>query len=131
MAGLDIEAQAVDEVAHMASPLSARYHHEQIFSFCMKKRVKPKPLPIPSDCPEWLTPGWLVMHHLPVPKLEFRCQQGHEFITRVLELVDGERTIHLIGQMMQSYVPDGVSATDAVVAMFGQILEGMAQAATN
>lgn len=126
MAGFDIERQSVEEVAHMASPLNARYHHEQLFSFCARKRQEANALPVPGKTSAWLTPGWLVMHHQPIPKIEFKCQMGHEFIERVLDLVDGERSVYQIAQMVQSGLPEGVDAKDAVVALFGQILEQMA-----
>lgn len=126
MAGFDVEHQSVEEAAHMASPLNARYHHEQIFSFSVRKRTQAKPLPQPGNTSEWLTPPWLVMHHQPVPQINFQCQLGHEFIARVLSLVDGKRSIYLIAQMVQPYLPEGVDAKEAVVALFGQILEQMA-----
>lgn len=126
MAGFEIEKQSVEEIAHMASPLNARYHHEQIFSFCARKRTEPKPLPAPGNTEEWLTPSWLIMHHQPVPAINFQCQIGHEFIRQVLSLVDGKRSIYLIAQMVQPSLPEGVDAKEAVVALFGQILEQMA-----
>lgn len=129
MAGFELEQHSVEEVAHMASPLNARYHHEQIFSFSARKRTVPKALPKPAMNSEWLTPSWLVMHHLPIPNIEFRCEIGHDFIRQTLDLVDGERTIFQIAQMLQSTLPQGVDAKDAVVALFGQILEQMAEGA--
>jgi hypothetical protein len=126
MAGFEIELQAVEEIAHMASPLNARYHHEQIFSFSARKRTEARPLPEPGNTSAWLTPPWLVMHHQPVPNIQFQCQVGHEFIAQVLGLVDGTRSIYLIAQLMQPYLPEGVDAKEAVVALFGQILEQMA-----
>ncbi len=127
MAGFDVQAQSVDEIAHMVSPLNARYHHEQVFSFNAYKQLEPQALPKPSNTAQWLTPGWLVLHHLPIPNIAFECERGHEFITRVLELVDGQRSLYLISQLVQSTLPDGVDAKEAVVAVFGQILEGMAR----
>lgn len=126
MAGFDVQNQAVDEIAHMVSPLNARYHHEQVFSFNALKRDSPFVVPSPSQSAEWLTPGWLILHHLPVPQIDFQCERGHAFISTVLDLVDGQRSIYLIAQMVQSSVPEGVNAKEAVVALFGQILEGMA-----
>lgn len=129
MAGFDIEQQSVEEVAHMASPLNARYHHEQVFSFSARKRTKPYSVPSPGHTEEWLTPPWLVMHHQPVPAIDFQCQMGHEFIKQVLDLVDGEKSIYLIAQLVQPTLPENVDAKEAVVALFGQILEQMADAA--
>lgn len=131
MSGFEVESQSVDEVEHMVSPLNARYHYEQIFSFSAVKLAEPRPLPKPSRTKEWLTPGWLVMHHLPVPAIDFQCERGHEFIGKVLDLVDGEKSIYLIAQLLQSEMPEGVAAKDAVTALFGQILEQMAKAAEN
>ena len=128
MAGFDVENQSVEEIAHMASPLNARYHHEQVLSFSARKRSLDQPLPTPGHTQEWLTPAWLVMHHLPVPGIQFQCQMGHEFIQQVLGLVDGRRSIYLIAQLVQPYLPEGVDAKEAVVALFGQILEQMADA---
>ena len=87
-------------------------------------------IPEVSNLDEWLTPPWLVMHHLPVPAINFECEMGHEFIGQVLSLVDGEKSIHLIGQLLQSSMPAGVSAKEAIVALFGQILQQMAIAKT-
>ena len=129
MAGFDMEQQEVDEVEHMVSPLNARYHYEQILSFCAQKSLTPKPVATPSRNSEWLTPPWLVMHHLPVPNIDFQCERGHEFIAKVLELVDGEKSIYLMAQLLQPDMPEGVSAKDAVTALFGQILEQMARSA--
>ncbi|HEY7774063.1 MAG TPA: hypothetical protein VIC26_12840 [Marinagarivorans sp.] len=129
MSGFEVEQQSVDEVEHMVSPLNARYHYEQIFSFNAKKLEKARPLPKPGNTSAWLTPGWLVMHHLPVPKIDFQCERGHEFIGKVLDLVDGEKSIYLMAQLLQAEMPEGVSAKDAVTALFGQILEQMAKAA--
>lgn len=126
MAGFEIEQQSVEEVAHMASPLNARYHHEQIFSFSARKRTQEKLAPKIGRTDEWLTPPWLVMHHQPVPNIEFQCEIGHEFIKSVLDLVDGEKSIYLISQMLQPTLPEGVDAKEAVVALFGQVLEQMA-----
>ncbi len=126
LAGFDIEQQSVEEVAHMASPLNARYHHEQIFSFSARKRITEKALPQPSNTQDWLTPSWLVLHHQPVPMIDFQCQMGHEFIAQVLGLVDGNRSIYLIANRVQPSLPEGVDAKEAVVALFGQILEQMA-----
>lgn len=126
LAGFELQGEAVDEIAHMVSPLNARYHHEQILSFNMLKRQE-APVPIkPSNTAAWLTPGWLVLHHLPIPKIAFECERGHEFIGRVLDLVDGERSVYLISQLVQSSLPEGVNAKEAVVALFGQVLAGMA-----
>ena len=127
MSGFELEKQSVEEIAHMASPLNARYHHEQVLSFSALKRKKPKALPAPGHTKEWLTPSWMIMHHQPVPKIDFKCQLGHEFIRQALGLVDGEKSIYLIAQLMQPTLPEGVDAKDAVVAMFGQILEQMAE----
>lgn len=126
MAGFDIERQSVEEIAHMASPLNARYHHEQVFSFAARKRASTPSVPAPGHTQEWLTPAWLVMHHQPVPKINFQCEMGHEFIQQVLSLVDGKRSIYLIAQLVQPRLPEGVDAKEAVVALFGQILEQMA-----
>lgn len=126
MAGFEIEKQSVEEIAHMASPLNARYHHEQVFSFSMRKRTAARPVPKPGHTDEWLTPPWLIMHHQPVPNISFQCQMGHEFISQVLSLVDGKRSVYLIAQMVQPGLPEGVDAKEAVVALFGQILEQMA-----
>lgn len=131
MAGFDVEHQSVEEVAHMASPLNARYHHEQLFSFSARKRTEARLLPVPGNTSDWLTPSWLVMHHQPVPEMQFHCQMGHEFIARVLSLVDGRRSVYLIAQLVQPYLPEGVDAKEAVVALFGQILEQMADEAEN
>lgn len=129
MAGFDVEHQSVEEIAHMASPLNARYHHEQILSFSARKRTDAKPIPAPGNTEEWLTPPWLIMHHQPVPDINFQCQMGHDFIRQVLSLVDGKRSIYLIAQMVQPSLPEGVDAKEAVVALFGQILEQMADLA--
>lgn len=129
MAGFEVEKYSVEEVAHMASPLNARYHHEQILSFAACKRAIAQPVPQPGRTDEWLTPPWLIMHHQPIPKIEFQCQMGHEFIKQVLDLIDGQRSIYQIAQMVQSTLPEGVDAKEAVVALFGQILEQMALAA--
>jgi hypothetical protein len=129
MAGFDLQQQSVEEVAHMASPLNARYHHEQVWSFSARKRVEARALPPPRLVEEWLTPPWLIMHHQPVPDMDFQCQIGHEFIAQVLSLVDGKRSIYLIAQLVQPTLPEGVDAKEAVVALFGQILEQMARTA--
>lgn len=126
MAGFDVEQQSVEEIAHMASPMNARYHHEQIFSFSACKRADLRPMARPGNTDDWLTPPWLIMHHQPVPAIDFQCQMGHEFIRQVLSLVDGKRSIYLIAQMVQPSLPEGVDAKEAVVALFGQILEQMA-----
>ncbi|MBC6904555.1 methyltransferase domain-containing protein [Saccharophagus sp. K07] len=128
MAGFEVEKQSVEEVAHMASPLNARYHHEQVFSFSARKRTEPRPVAKPGKTAEWLTPAWLVMHHQPVPQIDFQCEMGHDFIRNVLSLVDGKRSIYLIAQLVQPTLPPGVDAKEAVVALFGQILEQMADA---
>lgn len=125
MAGFDLQQQSVEEVAHMASPLNARYHHEQVWSFSARKRTETRAVPPPGMTPEWLTPPWLIMHHQPVPAINFQCEMGHEFIAQVLSLVDGKRSIYLIAQIMQPTLPEGVDAKEAVVALFGQILEQM------
>lgn len=118
----------VEEVPHLASPTNARFHHEQVWSFCAQlKPEEQKPIPKPSNTPEWLTPPWLIIHHLPVPKINFQCEQNHEFVQMVLSLVDGERSIHAISQLVQTNMPPGVLAKDAVVALFGEILVGMAE----
>ena len=83
-------------------------------------------MPVPGNTDEWLTPPWLIMHHQPVPAISFQCQMGHDFIRQVLSLVDGKRSIYLIAQMVQPGLPEGVDAKEAVVALFGQILEQMA-----
>lgn len=131
MAGLELQQRSVEEVAHMASPLNARYHHEQLLTFCARKRSEARPIPQPGPTREWLTPPWLVMHHQPVPKIAFQCQMGHEFIQQVLDLVDGERSIYLIAHLLQPNLPEGVDAKEAVVALFGQILEQMAGGGEN
>ncbi len=128
-AGFDIEQHSVEEIAHMASPLNARYHHEQVLSFSARKRTGAQAVPTPGPTEEWTAPGWLIMHHLPVPAINFQCQMGHDFIKQVLGLVDGQRSIYLIAQMVQPGLPEGVDAKEAVVALFGQILEQMAEAA--
>jgi len=125
MAGFQIEKQSIEEVAHMASPINVRYHYEQVFSFSARKNSLESSLPLPGKTAEWLTPSWLIMHHQPVPKLDFQCQMGHDFIKDVLELVDGKRSIYLIAHLVESSLPEGVDAKDAVVALFGQILEQM------
>ncbi len=130
MAGFEVMDFNVEEVAHMASPLNARYHHEQVLTFTTRKKTQPQTLPEPSQTQKWLTPYWLVMHHQPIPKIAFQCQMDHEFIRQVLDLVDGERSLYLIAQMVQPSLPEGVDAKDAVVALFGQILEQMASAKT-
>lgn len=129
MSGFELEKQAVDEIEHMVSPLNARYHYEQIFSFSAIKSLEERPLPVPGNTASWLTPGWLVMHHLPVPAIDFRCERGHEFIGKVLDLVDGKKSIYLMAQMLQSEMPEGVAAKEAITALFGQILVQMAEAA--
>lgn len=126
MAGFEVQQQSVEEIAHMASPLNARYHHEQIFSFSACKRIEARGIPQPGHTEEWLTPSWLIMHHQPIPNIDFQCQMGHEFIKQVLDLVDGEKSVYLIAQMVQSSLPEGVDGKEAVVALFGQILEQMA-----
>lgn len=126
MTGFVINKQSVDEIAHMVSPLNARFHHEQLLTFSAQKGSVAYVIPEVSNLDEWLTPPWLVMHHLPVPAINFECEMGHEFIGQVLSLVDGEKSIHLIGQLLQSSMPAGVSAKEAIVALLGQILQQMA-----
>src|SRR5690606_38083784 len=129
MSGFEITKQSVEEVSHMASPLNARYHHEQVLSFSAHKGTRVRSVVNPGRTEAWLTPPWLVMHHQPVPQIDFQCQMGHEFIRQVLSLVDGKRSVYLIAQLVQRTLPEGVDAKEAVVALFGQILEQMAEAA--
>jgi hypothetical protein len=127
MAGFDIELKSVEEIAHMASPLNARYHHEQILSFSARKRTTIKPPATPGKSQAWLTPPWLVMHHVPIPKIQFVCNMGHDFIKQAIALVDGQRSIYHIAQLLQPSLPEGVDAKEALVALFGQILEQMSE----
>ena len=120
LAGFSLEAERLDEADHLASPLEVRRQHEQLWTFCARlDNDGPRAEAIPG-----VAAPWLVMHHLPVPAAAYRSQQQHALIDAILALVDGERSINQISFQIAPHLPEGVSAKDLVVTLFGQILTG-------
>ena len=130
LAGFEIKNENVDEIAHMASPINARFHHEQVWSFAAIKKHAEENLPYPQKPTDdnWLTPGWLIIHHLPVPQLHFACPHEHDLVEKVFSLVDGKRSIQDISYSLQALMPEGIIAKEAVVALFAEALEFMGTA---
>jgi hypothetical protein len=125
LAGFKLEQEKVENIGHLVSPINARFHTEQVWTYCVTKVDLDYCLE-PAQSEEWLTPNWLILHHLPIPAIQFECESTHEFVEQVLSLVDGKRSIYHLAKVLQLSMPPAVSAKNAIVALFGEILEAMA-----
>ncbi len=119
LAGFALEAERLDDTVHLASPLEARAQHEELWSFCAQAPRQTGQ----SGQLEGVQAPWLVMHHLAVPQTNFSPPEQHPLIDAILSLVDGQKSINDIAQIIAPHLPADITPKDAVVTLFGQMLE--------
>lgn len=115
LSGFAFCSEEIENTGYLLSPLEARFREEQIWSFSAQKRT-----PLTETIIQ--TSAWLIMHHLPIPKLNFTCQDSHQLIDIILAKVDGIRSINDICFEIAMQVPEGIAVKDLVVTLFGQII---------
>ena len=120
LSGFNFNSEKISVADHLLSPIEARYRKEQVWTFSATKQ-KSKPEPHSG------TPAWLIMHHLPIPKINFTCQDSHPLIDIILEKVDGILSINDMCFEIAMHIPEGIAVKDVVVTLFGQILSEKAQ----
>ena len=62
------------------------------------------------------------MHHLIIPQQTFYPSQQHPLIDTIVQLVDGNNSINSISAAVAPYIPDDISAKDAVATILGQMV---------
>jgi hypothetical protein len=115
LSGFSFCAEEINNTGYLLSPLEARFREEQVWSFSTQKRM-----PLTETIIQ--TNAWLIMHHLPIPTLNFTCQDSHPLIDIILAKVDGIRSINEICFEVAMHIPEGIAVKDVVVTLFGQIM---------
>ncbi len=116
--GFDLLNERLDSIAHLASPIEVRARIEQVWSFCARAPNHLESAISTTTNP----PAWLVMHHLIIPQQTFYPSQQHPLIDTIVQLVDGNNSINSISAAVAPYIPDDISAKDAVATILGQMV---------
>lgn len=117
LSGFDLAAEDVQVSNHLVSPIEARGRTEQIWTFTAHKSATATERKV-----DGVAAAWLVMHHLPVPTLNYSTKDKHPLIGTILALVDGIRSINDICTAIADRIPEGIAVKDAVVTLLGQSL---------
>lgn len=128
MAGLRINHERLDEQIHLHSPINVRSQTEQVWSFsatALSSEEADLEYPQTSSVDIHQTPPWLILHHLPIPKIFSPPKESHPLIELVLSQVDGNRGIDQICVNVAASMPQGIDIKGAVTALFGELLESI------
>ena len=120
LSGFTFNSEAINNAGYLISPLEARFREEQVWTFSAQKKIPSKETIIQTQ-------AWLIMHHLPIPNINFICQDSHPLIDIILEKVDGIRSINDMCYEIAMQIPEGIAVKDVVVTLFGQIISDQAQ----
>lgn len=120
LSGFTFNSEEINNAGYLISPLEARFREEQVWTFSAQKKI-------PSIETIIQTHAWLIMHHLPIPNINFICQDSHPLIDTILEKVDGMRSINDMCFEIAMHIPEGIAVKDVVVTLFGQIISDQAQ----
>ncbi len=117
LTNMEILAEQIDQVQYLISPMEARLREEQVWSFIATKIRGSKS----KHAPGVLAP-WLVMHHLPIPQMHFHLTQPHPLIEAIVAMIDGEKSINSISNILISQLPPGTVVTDVIASILGQLV---------
>ena len=120
MMGFSLYHESTDNTAHLASPMGVRMAYEQVWNFGARKLKTP--VAATSNTRE--VPAWLIMHHLPIPALNWVYPKDNEIAKAILEQVDGKRSLHALSLILQPHLQGDITAKDLLVTLFGEILQG-------
>ena len=120
LSGFTFNSEEINNAGYLISPLEARFREEQVWTFSTQKKI-------PSTETIIQTHAWLIMHHLPIPNINFICRDSHPLIDIILEKVDGIRSINDMCFEIAIHIPEGIAVKDVVVTLFGQIISDQAQ----
>lgn len=120
LSGFTFDSETITNAGYLLSPLEARFREEQVWTFSAQKTI-------PATETIIQTHAWLIMHHLPIPKINLICQDSHPLIDIILEKVDGIRSINDICFEIAMHIPEGIAVKDVVVTLFGQIITEQVQ----
>jgi hypothetical protein len=120
MVGFSFYHESTDDTAHLASPMGVRMAYEQVWNFGARKLKNPVAATNTAQDP----PAWLIMHHLPIPALNWVYPQDNAIAKAILEQVDGKRSLHALSLILQPHLQGDITAKDLLVTLFGDILQG-------
>lgn len=120
LSGFILGSEKINNTGYLLSPLESRFREEQVWTFSAQKKI-------PSIETIIQTHAWLIMHHLPIPKINFICQDSHPLIDIILDKVDGIRSINNVCFEIAMQIPEGIAVKDVVVTLFGQIISEQGQ----
>lgn len=110
LGGFELERSALEEVRYLRSPLSGHARLESVLSFVGRKTSW-------SNTDAVSPPDWAVMRHRPIPRMP-DVSTGHALLDRVRGLVDGQRSLDDVAQLLLSDgLPTDVDRRDATAAL--------------
>lgn len=120
LAGFSWQAERLDSQVHLSSPINVRQQTEQAWTFCARKPTSPNPPP--TDLP----PAWLIYHQLPVPGCFTPQSDSHPLIERIVQAVDGTRSIEQLTALTAELFPDGLDPHSTLVEILGELFRASA-----
>lgn len=126
LSGFELTHSASEFGPHLVNAGSSHARLENVHTFSASKR------PLSAHDDGEATPAWVVLPHLPVPEFQgldaFRntsnqakpgAPAAHPAIRRALHLIDGQRCLDQIAQVLlaEKYIPDGFPAREAAGAL--------------
>ncbi len=117
LANMEVAAERIDQAQYLISPMEARLREEQVWSFAATRTKSNN-----SEPPPGVLASWLIMHHLPIPIMDFRLTQPHPLVEAIVALIDGEKSINNISNILVNQLPPGTAVIDVIVSILGQLL---------
>lgn len=126
LSGFKCLTQHTETAPYLASPLESRLRLEEIWTFCAQApQATATP---PAGDP--LTPSWLLLPHLPIPKGAVHSTLEYPLVQTLLRAIDGKHSINSLSLTLASQLNNGIDAKQTIIALFGELLAFQQQASS-
>lgn len=123
LAGMHLWSDDQWQLPYVNSPLSGTKKIEGVWSFLAEKRQPERgvsPEPIVKKIRRGEVHGWLILPHLPVPRIEVPGLP--EWFANFLQLVDGHRSINDLAAALGPHIPADCEPREFVCELFQEYL---------
>jgi hypothetical protein len=117
LTNMELLEERIEQAQYLISPLEARFREEQVWSFIATNTKTNKSISTPG-----ILAPWLIMHHLPIPHMQFPVVQPHPLIEAIVAMIDGEKSVNSISAILSPQLPPGTAVTEVVVSILGQLI---------
>lgn len=123
LAGMPVRSDEVYRLPYVSSPISGASKSEEVWSFLAEKmphELVSGSAPMEKKIRQAEIPGWLILPHLPVPRIEVKGVP--EWFESFLQLTDGRRSINDLAVFLRPHIPADCEPREFVCELFREYL---------